>query len=1258
MGRQEKPLDPGAGPVQRFAHDLRELRRAAGGPTYREMARTSVYSAPTLSAAASGVRLPTLAVALAYAAACGAEPAEWEKRWQEAADSDPGPAPDDGGNAPYPGLARYGPEDRHHFFGRDELIADLVALTRRAPFAALVGASGSGKSSLLRAGLIPALREIRGDQSPAGSPEPPSVIRILTPGPAPARTHRALFTEGALVLVDQFEEAFTLCHDPAERAAFIELLVNSAARVVIAVRADFYGRCAEHRSLAAALKESVLLVGPMAPEQLREAVVGPATAERLIVERGLTARIVADVADEPGGLPLMSHALLETWRRRRGRTLTETAYDAIGGVQGAIAHTAEEVFADFTEAEAATARLLLLRLISPGDGGQDTRRPADRTELLHLPGSERVLEQLVHSRLLTVDASAVNLAHEALITGWPRLRRWIEDDRDLLRLHRRLMDAARNWEELEREPGALYRGGQLESAREAFGLPAAISRLPQPSGGPARLLARVRRGAPAEAASSDVAQRNSASRLTPQERDFLTASLAAYDSELRASARTTHRLRALTVALSVLLCLAVIAGLALWEQNQAGERRATEAEARRTVQVASVLRESDPRAAMWLSLTAWQLADLPETRQALLEAAAQPEVDSFTPALPESDAPENSVWVRYSADGRTYLRVSPDRVDTWDVESRETKEELPGLGDHAARIVEIAPDLRTVAVRTSRGIRLWDLAAGGLVGPAFGPIGRDMEGYFAPGGRLFAVYARGGRLQLWDTRTGRRLLDTGDGQSIRRAAVSADDRLLAYCPDDKPLQVWDVREQRRLSVPWLGKAGACGDGEFAFTPNSRSIAVTSATGVRTWEVRSGRELPAIVLDGMPRLAFSADGAHAATLTGNTVRIWRTALTGSPIHDIPVSGSGLSDLRLDMASGVLRYTAGSEPSENIRTVAFDKPKTETETKARKWEATPFIGARFGPDGTRLVTLRPGVYELRDANGRLRTRFPGPRSAESPYDMPMAISSGEDFLARLNPRGRLVVHRIGFPKDDVTFPARPDISALAFTAHRTVAASRSSMAAKSIDIADAEKGSWHTLRRGADGRILTSSWDGLLFTDERQVVAAEDGTVRRAMNSEQWPVSMAVSADGLYTAMSDHLGRTTLWESGGHQLRAVLVPARESGSTSGQAPALAFSPDGRTLAIGGADGSIRLWDTSEPRSSGSPLPRANGPVLALSFDQNGSRLQVTTPHLASRLYPLDARHAAQTICERLSATPLWEVDWERHLPGVSYRPRCPS
>lgn len=345
MGRPETSLDPSAGPVQGFAYELRKLRQEAGGLSYRQMAKGAGYSVPTLSQAAAGEKLPSLPVTLAYVRACGGNVPQWERRWEEVREAAALAQPrDDKARPPYQGLARFEPDDHDRFFGRDTLVDVAQALVGEHRFTAVLGPSGSGKSSLLRAGLIPALRAQTGDLA---------AIRILTPGEHPLRTHAPALQAAdndadTVVIIDQFEEVFTLCHDPAERAAFIDHLLAarepaSRLRIVIAVRADFYGRCAEHRTLADALTASSLLVGPMSPAELREAVVKPAQAAGLIVQRALTARLISEVKDEPGGLPLLSHVLLETWRRQRGRTLNMDAYEAAGGLHGAVAQSAETI---------------------------------------------------------------------------------------------------------------------------------------------------------------------------------------------------------------------------------------------------------------------------------------------------------------------------------------------------------------------------------------------------------------------------------------------------------------------------------------------------------------------------------------------------------------------------------------------------------------------------------------------------------------------------------------------------------------------------------------------------------------------------------------------------------------------------------------------------------------------------------------------------------------------------------------------------
>ncbi|WP_307678348.1 hypothetical protein [Streptomyces sp. V4I2] len=942
MGRREKPLDPGAGAVQRFAYELRKLRDEAGTPTYRAMAQGAGYSPPTLSAAASGERLPTLPVLLAYVTACGGDPREWEARWREAvADSADARASDDtdGDDSPYPGLARFETGDGEYFHGRDDLITELLRLSSRTRFAAIVGASGSGKSSLLRAGLVPALRPTadggRGyaadrfrsprpttgdsrryaaDGVPASCPptdvsRPHTVdpvpriaaIRLFTPGPHPTRTRDPLFTPhdapgDTLLVVDQFEEVFTLCTDADERARFLSRLLAAVdpanrLRVVVAVRADFYGRCADHGPLAEALRDSALLVGPMSPRALREAVVRPAAARRLVVERALTARIVADVAGEPGGLPLMAHALREVWRRRSGKTLTLAAYDAVGGVQGAVAHTAEAVHIRCTPAEAAALRALLLRLVNPGDGTEDTRRPADREELDADETTARVLERLVDSRLLTVDGDTVDLAHEALLGAWPRLRGWLDEDRERLRMHRRLTEAARGWAELDRDAGALYRGTRLTEARETFG----------------------------DGGEQGAAQ----GQLNRLERGFLAASVAAYEHGRRVAARTARRLRALSGGLAVLLCLAVVAGLVAWRQGEVSARQRDEAEARSVAALAGTLRSTEPRTAMRLALAAWRTADLPETRESLRTAAAQSEQDVFVQPEVGPRALDAPAWL--SQDGRILTTVVHDKAVQWDVVERRRirSVEREGLSEG---VLDVSEDGRMVAYRPPGGE---DTVIGGL---ADGSTRRLSTGSwsntdvaFGPSGRTFLLRrpVRGsdsGRatLDVWDIRRQKLLFRYERGSDDGALPVlSRDDRHVAWCAHDGDrLRILDAVEGRLVTtpVPRATERTLC-QGDLTFTADQRALAAGTPESIVTWDFHVGRERPRLPLAGGAH-AVEFAGAYALAWGKGSLTLWRTDLPDpgddsprEPLLIYPVAASGIGDIRLDPGKGVLRYREG-------------------------------------------------------------------------------------------------------------------------------------------------------------------------------------------------------------------------------------------------------------------------------------------------------------------------------------------------------------
>lgn len=435
---------------------------------------------------------------------------------QQAANTLAPPPEATAGPAPYRGLQYYDVEDADLFFGREALVERLhgravrLATEGDGRYLAIVGASGSGKSSLLRAGLLPSLAQ----EGPfASEGEQPAGLHLMTPTAQPLRALATTLTRDAesvretatliddlrndarsldlyaerllaeseaeylLLVVDQFEEIFTQCQSEAERKAFVDNVTTAVAPgtagrtvLLLALRADFYHRCAEYETLRTLLAKHQVYIGPMDEDGLQRAIEGPARHLGLTFESGLVARMLEDAGGQPGVLPLLSHALDETWKRRDGKQLTHMAYTAVGGVRGALATTAERTFRDLDAAQQTLARRLLIRMVSLGGAGTpDTRDRATRDELRQVgedaEAVEALLDRLVNARLLTVHEDGVEVAHEALIHHWPRLQRWLEENRERLQHHQRLTAAAEAWVELDHDAGALYRGVRLARAR-------------------------------------------------------------------------------------------------------------------------------------------------------------------------------------------------------------------------------------------------------------------------------------------------------------------------------------------------------------------------------------------------------------------------------------------------------------------------------------------------------------------------------------------------------------------------------------------------------------------------------------------------------------------------------------------------------------------------------------------------------------------------------------------------------------------------
>ncbi|HEY5989242.1 MAG TPA: BTAD domain-containing putative transcriptional regulator [Streptosporangiaceae bacterium] len=634
---------------------------------------------------------------------------------------------------PYKGLARFETEDAAIFYGREALIATLVARLVDTPLIAVAGPSGAGKSSVVRAGLLPALASgvLPGSEQWQQC--------LISPGRAPrqelAEAMGRPSEHGVVVVVDQFEELFTACDDEDERRGFAHDLLGlcgsgpSPNRVVLAVRADFLGRCAAYPDLAARVGDGTVLVGPMTEQEVRRAVDGPARYAGLSAEPDLLDAMAADVQGRPGALPLMSTALVDTWERRRGRTLTHAGYLAAGGVSGAVARLAESAFGRLTATGQDAARRILVRLAEPGETGTAVRRRVPLDEVITADDDEArsALDILVARRLLTIERDSVEVGHEALLSQWPRLVRWLEEDEQGRVIRRHLAPTAREWARSGRPDGELYRGARLASAL-------------------------------------DWAAGHGAD-LHAVEREFLEASRAAADRELRQQreradreARGRRRLRgALAAAVALLLVAVAVSGVAVNQRSHAltAERSA---EARRLG--ARALTETVLDRSLLLAVEAVRTNPALETDGDLLAALLR---SPYALRQVRADG-DRLLDMDISPDGRVLAAGDNDgTLIFWDAQTMRRIGKPIRSGFNTPRLA-FSPDGRQLGVAScptlacsSWDLYLWDTASHRLLrrlNAPGGSTGLPTAPAWTRDGRIVAAGSVSG-VTFYDTTTGR-----------------------------------------------------------------------------------------------------------------------------------------------------------------------------------------------------------------------------------------------------------------------------------------------------------------------------------------------------------------------------------------------------------------------------------------------------------------------------------------------------------------------
>jgi WD40 repeat protein/serine/threonine protein kinase len=1172
---------------------------------------------------------------------------------------------------PYKGLEEFQAGDAHNFFGRKRLTEKLLQrMQEDVPyyrFLGVVGPSGSGKSSLVRAGLTPALW--RGDLS--GSDD--WYITDMLPGSHPldklevalmkiadnktlnlrdqlSRDARGLLRVAdmmlpdddseLLIVIDQFEEVFTLVENEADRQHFLALLHTamtdnrSRVRVVVTLRADYYDRPLLYPDFGDMLRQRVETVLPLNAEELEQAITAPAKQQAMKFEAGLVSRIVADVNYQPGALPLLQYALTELFERRDGRMLTMAVYQAIGGTGGALAKRADEIFLEYDDTGRELVRQLFLRLVTLGEGAEDTRRRVLRSELLHVAnGSGEVMDDIIdefaQSRLLALDHDAtsrqptVEVAHEAILREWDTLRQWLNLSRDDIRQQRIVAQAATDWNAHAHERSYLLRGVRLEQTEKWY--------------------------------------QSSELNLTPQENDYIAASIhqRKYETDLeitRVAEKATQEKRSrnllrglVTVLLLATLGAFALTGVVLNQSNLTQQALATSDANLLAVReqallngIQAAIAQNDLDTARTLSLAASTGANPSARSQVLLAQAA------FAPGTVRvySDNEYHQLW-RYAA-------LSPD--EQYLVASNFTHR-FPIVWDlTAGEVINVFPEIHAdfitnVAFRPTADDQPWQVLTGSGDGTMIlwdfeqrQPI-RTFEAHsdgvydvdFSPDGESIVSTSWDGTLKLWDTDSGN-LLRTFEGHTdgVLSGEFSPDGTTILSASVDETVILWDVTTGTMIKQFQVGITPA---GGAVFSPDGQQFAVGSGFDyvLLLWDIEAGQEIRRFSRNGpIGRVFFSQDGQTIFASEGDFITFWnieRSAVVRTLSMQSHLTGfvpnAQESQLISWSGNGTIRLWDLQHGAEIIQS------------------SFPYLGddGDISPDGRTFVVASggnslgpaPGIIVLFDAATGTEIRRFGEdgvahstntgRVQFSPDGQTILSADWDDEIKLWNTNDGTLLHTYRGATATINQQFEADVNSINFAPDGTVFIAATDEG--EVVVGDVLTGEF-TRRFSFDAPVKKAIFNAngqqflaCLADNEFSIVLVDYNsgqTLLRVTGQTQHCLALAFAPDGMTAVSGDFNGNIFLWDITNGQLIRQFI------TVQGRITELVFSPDGQTVFAGSfsraADIPITLvlWDVA----TGEAIRYFSGhnrPVDGLDLSADGRTLLSVAFDGTARLWRVD-------------------------------------